>query len=59
MASDEEPCTLSSLSVELLTLVAKNLLIPALAPLRLSVQSLASFAAASKVCLAVANKGRW
>ena len=44
MASEEEPCTLSSLSVELLTLVAKNLLIiPALAPLRRSAKSLASF----------------
>jgi len=56
MASEEEPCTLSSLPVDLLTLVAKNLLIPALAPVRLSAKSFASFATASKVCLAVANK---
>ena len=56
LSSEEEPCTLSSLPVELLMLVAKNLLIPALAPVRLWAQSLAFFAAASKVCLAVANK---
>lgn len=55
MASeDEEPCTLSSLPAELLTLVTENLSIHNAS--RLSAQSaLARFAAASTACLAAAQ----
>ena len=55
LASEEEPCTLSSLPAGLLKLVAETLLIPNAS--QLSAQSLASFAAASTMCLAAAQGG--
>ena len=60
-SEEEEPCTLSSLPVELLTRMASNFLMLGVEPgywteSLLWIQDLASFAVASKVCLVAANK---